>query len=307
MGRALLDRRAQRRAWCKRCSWPTNSSSVVGLTRAANGAPGDRTVSVAASAGSNSESISHSMVSAMISTGECLAIPLTDGSSLEAELFLPQAGGRGGGAEVQAGPLSDAAGRAGGDEGRAGPYPGVLVLHESFGLNDDMRRIASRFAEEGYAVLLPNLFSHGSRIVCLSRVMTDMVRGSIDREIADILAARAALAEREDVDADRIAVAGFCLGGGFALIAATKPGFKAAAVNYGDVPKDRAKLDGVCPVVASFGSKDRMFGRTWPSAWRRIWALSEWSTTFRPMTGRVTPSSPSMKAGRAGLHGCPHR
>ena len=69
----------------------------------------------------------------------------------------------------------------------------MLVLHESFGLNDDMRRIAARFAEEGYAVLLPNLFSHGTRIVCLSRVMTDMVRGSIDREIADILAARAAL------------------------------------------------------------------------------------------------------------------
>jgi carboxymethylenebutenolidase len=45
------------------------------------------------------------------------------------------------------------------------------------------------------------------------------------------------------------------------LIAATKPGFRAAAVNYGDVPKDRAKLDGVCPVVASFGGRDRLFGR----------------------------------------------
>jgi carboxymethylenebutenolidase len=167
-------------------------------------------------------------------TGTVMEIPLTDGGSLDAELFLPH---------------SD------------GPHPGVLVLHESFGLNDDIRRIASRFAEEGYATLVPNLFSHGSRIVCLSRVMTDMVRGAIDREIADILAARAALAELSDVDADRIAVAGFCLGGGFALIAATKPGFRAAAVNYGDVPKDRAKLDGVCPVVASFGGRDKMFGR----------------------------------------------
>jgi carboxymethylenebutenolidase len=169
------------------------------------------------------------IVCAMLPTGAKLAVPLADGGTLEAELFLPSTG--------------------------AGPHPGVLVLHESFGLNDDMRRIAARFAEEGYAVLLPNLFSHGSRIVCLSRVMTDMVRGSIDREIADILAAREVLAEREDVVAGRIAVAGFCLGGGFALIAATKPGFKAAAVNYGDVPKSRAKLDGVCPVVASFGSK----------------------------------------------------
>jgi carboxymethylenebutenolidase len=170
----------------------------------------------------------------MSPTGTVMAIPLTDGGTLEAELFLPR---------------SD------------GTHPGVLLLHESFGLNDDMRRIASRFAEEGYATLLPNLFSHGSRIVCLSRVMTDMVRGAIDREIADILAARAALAELSEVDADRIAVAGFCLGGGFALIAGTKPGFCAAAVNYGDVPKDRAKLDGVCPVVASFGGRDKMFGR----------------------------------------------
>jgi carboxymethylenebutenolidase len=174
------------------------------------------------------------MVCAMPFAGADLAIPLPDGATLDAELFLPQS---------------------------AAPCPGVLVLHESFGLNDDMRRIASRFAAEGYVALIPNLFSHGSRIVCLSRVMTDMVRGAIDREIADILAARSAFAEHPDVDADRIAVAGFCLGGGFALIAATKPGFRAAAVNYGEVPKDRAKLDGVCPVVASFGGRDRLFGR----------------------------------------------
>jgi carboxymethylenebutenolidase len=182
-------------------------------------------------------------VSAMPPTGAHLAVPLTDGGSLEAELFLPQSAG------------------SAGWVGRVGPHPGVLVLHESFGLNDDIRRIAARFADEGYAALAPNLFSHGSRIVCLSRVMTDMWRGAVDREIADILAARTALAGRPDVDAERVAVAGFCLGGGFALIAATKPGFRAAAVNYGDVPKDRGKLNGVCPVVASFGGRDRLFGR----------------------------------------------
>jgi carboxymethylenebutenolidase len=183
-------------------------------------------------------------------SGIDFAVALADGGTLEAELFLPL------GEDGRAG-----RGRVDDGGGQAGSHPAVLVLHESFGLNDDMRRIAARFAEEGYVALLPNLFSQGNRIVCLSRVMADMVRGAIDREIADILAARTALAEREDVDEARIAVAGFCLGGGFALIAATKPGFKAAAVNYGDVPKDRAKLDGLCPVVASFGSKDRMFGR----------------------------------------------
>jgi carboxymethylenebutenolidase len=170
----------------------------------------------------------------MQTNGAELAIPLADGGTLKGELFLPQ------------GPA---------------PYPGVLVLHESFGLNDDIRRIAARFAEEGYAALAPNLFSHGSRIVCLTRVMSDVARGAIDREIADVLSARSALAARSDVDAERIAVAGFCLGGGFALVAATKPGFRAASVNYGDVPKSRSELDGVCPVVGSFGGRDRMFGR----------------------------------------------
>ena len=161
-------------------------------------------------------------------------VSTADGSTFRAELFLPVG---------------------------EGPHPGVVVLHESFGLNDDMRRIARRFAAAGYGALAPDLYSHGSRIVCLSRVMVDMLRGSPAREICDIRAARDALAARPEVDAERIAVAGFCQGGGFALIAGTQPGFSAAAVNYGEAPADRSRLDGVCPVVASYGGKDRVFGR----------------------------------------------
>jgi carboxymethylenebutenolidase len=142
-----------------------------------------------------------------------------------------------------------------------GPHPGVVVLHESFGLNDDIRRIASRFAGAGYAALAPNLYSRGTRLVCLSRVLVDMTSGHIEREVADILATRAALAARVDVDADRIAVAGFCQGGGFALIAGTRGAFAAAAVNYGVVPSRRSDLDRLCPVVASYGGRDRIVGR----------------------------------------------
>ena len=177
--------------------------------------------------------------SATPQSADRLRIPLPDGASLSAELFLP------GGADRQPG---------------AGQHPGVVVLHESFGLNDDIRRIAARFAEAGYAALAPDLYSHGTRIVCLTRVMVDMTSGSVAREIADILAAREALAARPEVDPGRIAVAGFCQGGGFALVAGTQPGFAAAAVNYGVVPSERSRLDGVCPVVASYGAKDRIVG-----------------------------------------------
>jgi carboxymethylenebutenolidase len=165
--------------------------------------------------------------------GERLDVRTADGASLDAELFTPA-----------------------GD----GPHPGVVVLHESFGLNDDIRRIAGRFAQAGYAALAPDLYSHGSRIVCLSRVMVDMLSGAAGREIADIHATREALASRPEVDPKRIAVAGFCQGGGFALVAGAQPGFAAAAVNYGVVPSRRSRLDGVCPVVASYGGSDRVVG-----------------------------------------------
>jgi carboxymethylenebutenolidase len=161
-------------------------------------------------------------------------VPTPDGASLRAELFLPTG---------------------------EGPHAGVVVLHESFGLNDDIRRIARRFADAGYAALAPDLYSHGTRIVCLSRVMVDMVGGGVTREIGDVHATREALEARPEVDPERIAVAGFCQGGGFALVAGAQPGFSAAAVNYGMVPSDRSLLEGVCPVVASYGAKDRVVGR----------------------------------------------
>lgn len=165
---------------------------------------------------------------------EQLEIPLADGARLRADYFAA---------------------------GEDGPHPGVVVLHESFGLNDDIRRIASRFADAGYGALAPDLYSHGRRIVCLSRVLTDMIAGASGREIDDIHAARDALGARSEIDERRIAVAGFCQGGGFALLAAVRPGFSAAAVNYGTVPAERSRLDGLCPVVAGYGSRDRVIGR----------------------------------------------
>ncbi|HEY1834102.1 MAG TPA: dienelactone hydrolase family protein [Solirubrobacteraceae bacterium] len=183
-------------------------------------------------------------------SGQELEVAVADGGSVHAELFLPGGGAGAGGAGDRSGSGSG-----------SGSLPGVVVLHESFGLNDDVRRIAARFADAGYGAIAPSLYSHGRRIVCLSRVMLDMVRGTFAREVADVCAVRDALAAREEIDATRIAVAGFCQGGGFALIAGSEGGFSAAAVNYGDVPESRAKLDGLCPVVASYGGRDRMFGR----------------------------------------------
>lgn len=141
-----------------------------------------------------------------------------------------------------------------------GPHPGVVVLHEIFGLNDDIRRICDRFAASGYAAFAPNLYRHGSRALCLTRLLAAGVSADAERRtLDDIEDARRHLADQPAVDERRLAVAGFCLGGGFALLFAAKGGVKAASVNYGTVPKDRERLRSVCPVVGSYGARDRHF------------------------------------------------
>ena len=62
-----------------------------------------------------------------------------------------------------------------------GPHPGVVVIHEAFGLNDHMRDVARRFAAEGYAALAVDLFSGRNRAICMARYMTGMLLGSVNR------------------------------------------------------------------------------------------------------------------------------
>jgi carboxymethylenebutenolidase len=137
----------------------------------------------------------------------------------------------------------------------AGPWPGVVVLHESFGLNDDIRQQADRLAAAGYLALAPDLFSAGGALRCIRATFAALTRGH-GKAFDDIEAARAWLTGREDCTG-RVGVIGFCMGGGFALLTAAR-GFDASAPNYAHLPKDLdGVLRGACPVVASYGAKDK--------------------------------------------------
>jgi carboxymethylenebutenolidase len=137
-----------------------------------------------------------------------------------------------------------------------GPWPGVVVLHEIFGLTDDIRRQADRFAERGYLALAPDLYDWGAKARCLVATLRSLGTGK-GRALDDIQDARRFLAGRDDCTGS-VGVVGFCLGGGFALLVAND-GFAAAAPNYGQPPRriDQA-MAGSCPVVASYGQKDLM-------------------------------------------------
>jgi carboxymethylenebutenolidase len=50
----------------------------------------------------------------------------------------------------------------------------VIVLHEMFGVSSDMRGVAERFASEGYVAVVPDLFAHGRRALCIARAMREI-------------------------------------------------------------------------------------------------------------------------------------
>jgi carboxymethylenebutenolidase len=137
----------------------------------------------------------------------------------------------------------------------AGPFPAVVMIHEAFGLNDQIRGHADRLAGAGYLTLAVDLYSDGGPWRCLVSTMQSIMSGE-GRVFIDLGTARAWL-RASPLCTGKTGVIGFCMGGGFALLAAND-GFDAASVNYGRLPRNlEPALQGACPVVANFGKKDR--------------------------------------------------
>lgn len=136
----------------------------------------------------------------------------------------------------------------------AGPWPAVVMVHEVFGIEENMRLQIERLASAGYLVLMPDLFSRGGMRKCLNATFRALTEGR-GQAFDDVEAAKQMLIARPDCTG-KVGVIGFCMGGGFALQLANR-GFEASAVNYGMMPKDLdAALAGACPIVGSYGGRD---------------------------------------------------
>jgi carboxymethylenebutenolidase len=141
-----------------------------------------------------------------------------------------------------------------------GPWPGVVAVHEAFGLDAVLRRQCDRLAAARYLTIAPNLFSDGGARRCIVATMRALVTGT-GKAYADIEAARRHLLDSADCTG-KVGVIGFCMGGGFALVVSTR-GFDVAADNYGVTPRKPVQaLTGACPIVASYPKRDLMtFGQ----------------------------------------------
>lgn len=139
-----------------------------------------------------------------------------------------------------------------------GPFPGVVVVHEASGLNDNIRDICQRFAHEGYAALGVDLFNGRNRALCMARMFAGAMAGNLDHYgVPALKDALGRLGGHPEVDPNRIGAVGFCLGGSIVLTwACTDDRLSAIAPFYGAAPKPKEAIRRLCPVVGSWPGKD---------------------------------------------------
>jgi carboxymethylenebutenolidase len=139
-----------------------------------------------------------------------------------------------------------------------GPFPGVVVIHEAFGLNENIKEITRRFADEGYIALAVDLFTGRNRTVCMFRFMSGLLFNSLNHgAIHDLKAALTYLTQQTGVDEAKLGAIGFCMGGSFSIAwACTDNRLKAIAPYYAVTPRPLEAVARMCPVVGSFPDKD---------------------------------------------------
>jgi carboxymethylenebutenolidase len=131
------------------------------------------------------------------------------------------------------------------------PGPAVLVCHENRGLTPHIQDVARRFAKAGYSALALDLLSREGGTASLDRdaVPGALTQAGAPRHVADFKAAFEYLNSQDYVDAGRIAMTGYCFGGGITWQAATElTGLKATSAFYGPAP-ELEKVPTIKPAV----------------------------------------------------------
>jgi carboxymethylenebutenolidase len=137
----------------------------------------------------------------------------------------------------------------------AGPGRGVIVLQEFWGLNDQIKRVADRFAAEGFTALAPDLY-HGTLARNRDEAAKLLMALNIAQAEKDL---RGAVDHLRGLTGKPVGTVGFCMGGALSLFAACANGANVAAavVYYGGHPKVEYDWDGLrAPVLGHWAEHD---------------------------------------------------
>jgi len=139
-----------------------------------------------------------------------------------------------------------------------GPFPGILVIHEWWGLNDWVKEQAAKLADQGYVTLALDLYR--GKVATTPDEAHEIMRGvPEDRAKRDLHAAFEFLKSQPNVKKDRIGSIGWCMGGGYSLdVALEEPALRADVINYGHLVTEPASVEKInASILGIFGAQDR--------------------------------------------------
>jgi carboxymethylenebutenolidase len=139
-----------------------------------------------------------------------------------------------------------------------GPFPGIVVIHEWWGLNDWVKDQASKLSDEGYVTLAIDLYR--GKVATTPELAHELMRGvPEDRALRDLHAAVEFLKAQPNVKADRLGSIGWCMGGGYSLdVALQEPTLTATVINYGHLATESDSLKKInASILGLFGGQDQ--------------------------------------------------
>lgn len=142
----------------------------------------------------------------------------------------------------------------------AGPAPAVVLIHEWWGLNDQIKAVAADFAKLGYAALAVDLMK--GEVATTPDAARAQMQAVVGGEAEDTMASWIDWIRRHEATTDKVGTVGWCFGGGWSLNASVVAPVDGTVVYYGNVQKPvetLAKLRG--PVLGHFATKDKWINK----------------------------------------------
>ena len=135
------------------------------------------------------------------------------------------------------------------------PAPTIIVIHEWWGLNDQIKTVAAEYAKEGFIALAVDLY--GGKVAGEPQGARALMQATKPEEATDSLKSWIAWLRKHADSTGKVGTVGFCFGGGWSLNASIAAPVDATVVYYGRVNRSADDLKNLAgPVLGHFGTQD---------------------------------------------------
>lgn len=162
-----------------------------------------------------------------------------------------------------------------------GPAPTLILIHEWWGLNDQIKAVAAEFAELGYVALAIDL--HGGKVAADPQEARSLTRAVKPDLATDQLVAAIDYLRNHPRSNGKVGTIGWCFGGGWSLNASLATPVDATVIYYGNVTKSADQLASLnAPILGHFGTQDRNINEAMVSGFSDALATAGKSELFTP-------------------------